>query len=276
MFRLTPWRKSLCGIAFLEAIYYALAGAGAVPYAEVCSQPVQAQHRDCTLYDIQSAFIGRLFVFLDEHNGALTALAGIAVAAFTFTLWQSTEKLWAEAQQQRRDGRRAVLANIAAARAARKSADVAEKSLLAAHRPLIVISPLFLVQSKNVLKPYVEFVLQNSGKGVAIILKVGVTAIVYGDDNVAITDDKVIDVAAALEPSEKWGPHQFNSRLLTRDIVSEINGGSKKLSLMFRFEIQDIFKNPTFPVFALDYDRNSGQFTRSAGTRNSDSETDAE
>jgi hypothetical protein len=33
-------------------------------------------------------------VFLDDHSGAFTALAAVAIACFTLTLWWSTEKMW--------------------------------------------------------------------------------------------------------------------------------------------------------------------------------------
>ncbi|WP_156824735.1 hypothetical protein [Methylocystis rosea] len=32
--------------------------------------------------------------FVESHNGAITAIASIAVAVFTWTLWQSSEKMW--------------------------------------------------------------------------------------------------------------------------------------------------------------------------------------
>jgi hypothetical protein len=40
---------------------------------------------------------------LDKHNGFFAALAGLAVALFTFTLWQSSEKMWEAAVAQSRD-----------------------------------------------------------------------------------------------------------------------------------------------------------------------------
>jgi hypothetical protein len=44
--------------------------------------------------------IGR---FLDTHNGAISALAAIAVAGFTLALWRSTDRLWEASEQQRAD-----------------------------------------------------------------------------------------------------------------------------------------------------------------------------
>ena len=39
----------------------------------------------------QCALVG-----VDEHNGIVTAIAGITIACFTYTLWRSTDKLWQE------------------------------------------------------------------------------------------------------------------------------------------------------------------------------------
>ena len=64
----------------------------------------------------------------------------------------------------------------AAAKAAQKSAEVAEKSLFEANRPFIVISPLELCEANAFqASPHIHFGLRNSGKGVAIVNKVGVT-----------------------------------------------------------------------------------------------------
>jgi hypothetical protein len=38
------------------------------------------------------------FGLVDRHNGFFAALAGIAVAAFTFTLWLASDKLWRSGQ----------------------------------------------------------------------------------------------------------------------------------------------------------------------------------
>src|SRR4051794_35263363 len=40
--------------------------------------------------------------FTDKNNGALIALATIALSAFTFTLWQATDRLWRTSQEHAR------------------------------------------------------------------------------------------------------------------------------------------------------------------------------
>jgi len=41
----------------------------------------------------------QLLQWLESHNGAVTALATIAIAAFTGTLWWSTHRLWQVTQR---------------------------------------------------------------------------------------------------------------------------------------------------------------------------------
>jgi hypothetical protein len=64
----------------------------------------QALHKDGTLI-VESFYVrSRLnlacgFVSVNKNNGAIAALAGIMVAFFTFTLWQSTVMLWEGTQR---------------------------------------------------------------------------------------------------------------------------------------------------------------------------------
>jgi hypothetical protein len=68
--------------------------------------------------------------FIDANYEGITAASGVAVAVFTLTLWRSTEKLW-------KAGERQIGVAQAAANAALKSAEVAEKSLTEHERPWI-------------------------------------------------------------------------------------------------------------------------------------------
>ena len=46
------------------------------------------------------ATMSNLVEWLETHDGAITALATIAIAGFTYTLYRSTEKLWKAGEQQ--------------------------------------------------------------------------------------------------------------------------------------------------------------------------------
>jgi hypothetical protein len=61
-----------------------------------------------------------------------TALATIAIAAFTLTLWLSNEKMW-------RITRRSVVISRQSARAAQRSTEIAERALIAGERAFISI-----------------------------------------------------------------------------------------------------------------------------------------
>ena len=149
---------TLASVAALVAVYFAFVNAGAVPYAKVCSKGVEAQQDRCTYWDAVTAIVLRFIVFLDDHNGTVAALAGLAVAGFTFALWASTEKLWREATDSGRLGRRTAYAALVAARAARLQAGWAERQTeiiekqkelqrleyYATHRPRLVVKTAFL------------------------------------------------------------------------------------------------------------------------------------
>lgn len=71
------------------------------------------------------------FRFIGLHEGAFAALAAFVVAGFTFALWDSTEKLWSEANRQRREARNSARINAVAARAALRNAEAIERQLRA-------------------------------------------------------------------------------------------------------------------------------------------------
>ena len=92
------------------------------------------------------------------------ALSGLAVAAFTFTLWRSTEKLWRLGDTQRReDAARAFMqtmrqnsalsATRRAAEAAADQAKVARDEFLLVHRPRIHVRNIVVHQQDST--PYV-------------------------------------------------------------------------------------------------------------------------
>lgn len=86
-------------------IYYAFADAGYVPYAKVCAKGDYGPPDQCAFYDVVTARVLQALVFLDQHNGAVAAGAGLAVAGFTYFLWLSTEKLWAAGEKTAEDNR---------------------------------------------------------------------------------------------------------------------------------------------------------------------------
>ncbi len=121
--KLKHWHIALLTPFGLLALYY-----GSIPFVGPVYECVKqkgenGQPDSCSYWDAVTAFFLNLVGWLDLHNGIVAALAGIAVAWFTYALRVSTEKLWSEATFQRKIGRRSTYANLIAARAAKKSAD---------------------------------------------------------------------------------------------------------------------------------------------------------
>lgn len=69
-------------------------------------------------YDVSLVTVGQIGKFLDEHNGAITALSGIAVAVFTGTLWWVTKGMAKLAEREREDTVRSIEAAERSAAAA--------------------------------------------------------------------------------------------------------------------------------------------------------------
>jgi hypothetical protein len=93
--------------------------------------------------------------FLDDHNGALSAIAGVMVAVFTAVLSNTTKKLWMEGAEQRKLFSRQL--------------KMQEREYIAAHRPLLVIrdlEPLWPTEGHHF---HCEFVIANKGEGVCWI-----------------------------------------------------------------------------------------------------------
>jgi hypothetical protein len=66
-----------------------------------------AQNKHSDLYERIPRVLVCEGAFIDENSGTLTALATIAIAAFTLTLWRATDKLWGNALEQARTAERA-------------------------------------------------------------------------------------------------------------------------------------------------------------------------
>lgn len=73
--------------------------------------------------------------WLETHNGAITAIATAFIAFFTIALAISTKKLW-------RESRIASRISYRAARAAKKSADVSEQTLIATERAYVFVKAI--------------------------------------------------------------------------------------------------------------------------------------
>jgi hypothetical protein len=78
---------------------------------------------------------------LDKHNGFFAALAGLAVALFTFTLWRSTDKLWDASREQSEDMKASISEAARAANAMENVADGIQTS--------VATNQIFLAQQRQ-------------------------------------------------------------------------------------------------------------------------------
>jgi hypothetical protein len=114
-----PWRQVLSfliGAALVVLVAWAL---GLFPaYVEYCYND-QTAHKECATYHIALVAFWQLGKALNWISPAVTAIATAFIGLFTWTLWQSNEKMW--------------IATKISAKAANKNADTA----LIALRPWI-------------------------------------------------------------------------------------------------------------------------------------------
>ncbi|MFC7695405.1 hypothetical protein ACFQX9_01520 [Bradyrhizobium sp. GCM10028915] len=83
----------------------AAAGAAAGPPVyplpgQICEPAGEAKVANCTSYQLLPFIVFEVAQFLDKMGGAITAVATIAIAIFTFTLKRATDKLWEAGERQ--------------------------------------------------------------------------------------------------------------------------------------------------------------------------------
>src|ERR1700730_11936488 len=69
-------------------------------YGQICEPAGEAKVVNCTSYQLLPFIVFETAQFLDKMGGAITALATIAIAIFTFTLKRATDKLWDAGERQ--------------------------------------------------------------------------------------------------------------------------------------------------------------------------------
>ena len=253
-----PFLTSIGAFFALLSLYYLLISIIGPYYTKVCSKGEYGPPDHCEYWDAVTAIFLRLVFGLDEHEGLVTALASVFVAAFTGVLWYATEKLWKESKESRRDNRRAIYANLVAARAARKSAETAARALLADLRPLIAVIDLTLHDTDATgIDPRVTFGLRNVGSRTAIFvsLKVWVCTFEADQKNRKISHEAV-GVGTSIEPKEETEKSAifFRSTLLTADTIQQIKARKLGLFLQIDLEMSDVFgtRYPTPYPFLFD------------------------
>lgn len=116
-----------CGLAMLLIASW-LSGS----HGEICEYTKSSQE-ECAVYNLAAYFLFKIGGFLNDSVVVISAIATAFIAWFTWTLWQSNEKMWAETRK--------------AADAATKGARAAELNATALidaeSRPSLRYYPLF-------------------------------------------------------------------------------------------------------------------------------------
>jgi hypothetical protein len=156
--------------------------------------------------------------FIDRHDASITALATIIIAAFTFTLWHSTEKMWTVTKLN-------VEALIDAERA-HLYAVIKTDNLFAALR---AASPIVQAEDGATVspRPYLEFAIKNLGRSPAIMEKIGWSlvqrqpGIRTWEYSIGPIANPVIDGGKETEPAT---PCVFEAELRIADVRDAFSG----------------------------------------------------
>jgi hypothetical protein len=83
---------------------------------EICYE-AKPDHENCAQYNLAALLLIEAAKLLNDYGVALTAIATVAVALFTWTLWQSNEKMWGVTKIAADAARKSADASFAAERA---------------------------------------------------------------------------------------------------------------------------------------------------------------
>jgi|HubBroStandDraft_4_1064222.scaffolds.fasta_scaffold26042_4 hypothetical protein len=172
-----------------------------------------------SLYQVISDFGN----FLEAHNGAISAISAAFVAAFTFTLWRSTVKLWRTSREQSIHIERSAKASNVAADAAGQSARVAQDALLKLERPFLLPSLQvfgFEARRDERSRTFIRFELSNFGRTPAIVTH-RVVGWVHSDGPPELPplrdEDRIPQMV--LPPNDRYaGEHTALAEITYRDI----------------------------------------------------------
>jgi hypothetical protein len=136
---------------------------GLIPtYAQICEID-ERKHESCPYYNIALFSLIKITKFFDEHGGALTAVATIAIAWFTLSLRDATAEQGRLTQQ-----------SIDLTRA---EFELARAEFIASHRPQLKIHFVRIVSGGRMRRPIVDqpirvkFEIINIGTSEATVLK---------------------------------------------------------------------------------------------------------
>jgi hypothetical protein len=102
---------------------------------------------------------------IHDYAEFIAALAAIAIAWFTLSLRESTDKLWKASEHQLRAMRQSIFATTLGSRAAAKQAKLAQETFEKLERPYLYVSGVTIFQiNEDSIDPFVTYDVANHGK----------------------------------------------------------------------------------------------------------------
>ena len=199
---------------------------------------------------------------LDSHNGLVAALAGIAIAWFTFTLKRSTDKLWSVSNAQ---------------------AKTAERALVDLERPFIYVNvkhPLATLDTGSFGGTttvrdhgYIDIVYSNFGRTPASLTRIEIAVVSAPQGSMADAIDPKIVGGIELPVgvvSDKGDPHTERRELRNRFVGAEggeINERKRSIWIVGFVRYKDIFTTNYITGFAVIYDPIRDRFFPKGGEK---------
>jgi hypothetical protein len=138
-------RRGLTALVFFLVVGFIVGRESSLIPAQICVEnPPESGDGGCTTYNIIYVPFVYTARFLNNEYGVLTAIATGFIGYLTYTLKRSTDRLWGEAEQQRRDAWKAHEASLEINRISANAAMLTAKNLLRTTRPLCVMEDLAL------------------------------------------------------------------------------------------------------------------------------------
>lgn len=135
---------------------------------EICEKGEYTGEKECPKYGFFLFSLIKVVKTLDHHEGTVVGLGTLFVAAFTWALVRSTNRLWEEAKATSKIA-------VASANAAKESADAAVAASIPVLEPFITQGPLHPLdagQCQQEFTAIADFVFRNLGKTPAIVQEV--------------------------------------------------------------------------------------------------------
>jgi hypothetical protein len=212
-------------------------------YYQICKTNEYTSQESCSPHHVPYVVIWYIGYWFDKASTVITAFATVAVAVFTWTLWQSSEKMW-------RVTRISTLAARQSARAAIRQAKIAEDALIKLERPYVFIFGVkSILHNKDAGEFFVTYTVSNFGKLPAIISGAWIDWVISEKAEPPIPpllhDGHNLLAAPILEAGEKRGPFRgyMPVGMSTGTIIAQIDDATEEKVKGFipEFAIEDGF-----------------------------------